>query len=103
MKILTLDRTGILLALVFGAIIYYFLDWKGVALMLVFLISSAYVTKIGYGIKSEKGIFDYTRGWRNVFSNGIIPGIFASMGNLSGFISSVASITAEKFGSELGV
>ncbi len=88
-----------------------------VLLMLYFLTLSAAVTWIGINKKKAMGLYQPTRGMYNVMANGAGPLIMAAaffvsgylgsapMTTLSavGFIASVAAITADKFGSELGV
>lgn len=120
MDFLTLDFKGVLLALLF--IVVFLLLGQGlwayfVLAMLLFLVLSALVTYIGYKYKTDSGLGQAPRGIKNVLANGIPPiimvalfYIFSKAGNVSwallsviGFLASVASITSDKFGSEIGV
>ena len=101
-----LDKGGILLAVVFGAVLLVFGGWAYLALMLVFLVLAVMVTQYEYGIKHELGLYEHERGWENVLSNGLLPAILAVLSPLAGpmpFIASVAAVTADKFASEIGV
>lgn len=101
-----LDKKGILLALAMGIIIFSFGGWDYLILMLIFFSFALLVTGYEHGIKREMGIYEHERGWENVLSNGLLPTILASLSPYVGpvpFIASVAAITADKFGSEIGV
>ena len=101
-----LDRAGITLALIFGAVVYLSGGFPYLLLMLVFLFISVVVTKYGYYEKKEMGIYEHDRSWENVLSNGLIPALAALATPVAGpmpYICSIAAITADKFGSELGV
>lgn len=100
-----LDKRGLILALFFGLLMSIFGGISYLALMLVFFFLAIIATHYEYEIKKELGIYEHERGWENVFANGILPTILAilpSVGVLP-FICSVAAITADKFGSEIGV
>ena len=52
------------------------------------------------------GLYEHERGWENVLSNGLLPSILAIGSPYLGpfpFIASIAAVTADKFGSEIGV
>lgn len=101
-----LDKKGLIIAFLMGATILILSNKEYLALILVFLIISVMATRYGAKEKKELGIYEYERSWENVLSNGIFPTIFAVMHPVLGplpFITSVAAITADKFGSELGV
>ena len=103
---LTLDNSGILLALVFGFLFYVFGGVKALAIMLGFLFLAVFATRFGYYEKKMLGVYEYQRGWKNVLSNGLFPLIFAyfiKQGNILGFLGSVAAITSDKLSSEIGV
>ncbi|MEM3859888.1 MAG: DUF92 domain-containing protein, partial [Candidatus Micrarchaeaceae archaeon] len=84
------------------------------ALLLYFLVLSAIVTAIGKSKKKQAKVFEESRGIKNVASNGgwalviaILFFIFGSSTNLIifnvWFAAAVASITSDKFSSEIGV
>jgi uncharacterized protein (TIGR00297 family) len=101
-----LDKGGALLALVFGAILFVFGGPEYLALMLFFFFLAIIVTRYEYEIKREAGLYEHERGWENVFSNGLLPSLLAIASPLIGpipFIASLAAVTADKFGSEVGV
>ncbi len=102
-----LDKKGLLLSSFFGILLYFFGGLNSLIIMFVFLFSSVWVTKFGYFEKKEMGVYEYRRGWKNVFSNGIVPIAFVIYyyytNNPLPFLASVASVTADKFSSELGI
>ncbi len=102
-----LNRGGLLFSSILGLIFYFFGGIQSLVVMFVFLISSVFVTRFGYYEKKEIGLYEYERGWRNVFSNGLMPTLFLIYyfysGNIMPFLGSVAAITADKFSSELGI
>ncbi|MBN2122304.1 DUF92 domain-containing protein [Candidatus Micrarchaeota archaeon] len=103
-----LDKPGVVLTLVFGAVIVLFGSFSQLLLMFVFLFLSVMVTKFGYQEKKEMGIYEHDRSWENVLSNGLIPTLsviasfFLGLGPLP-FICSVSAVASDKFASELGV
>ncbi len=117
MDFLTLDRKATLVALALGALLLLF--GKALALlffasMLYFLALSAIVTHIGIKAKKKAKIFESARGVKNVIANGAWPLVIAIayfiFGNPANsalfaivFMSAVASVTADKFSSEIGV
>lgn len=108
-----LDKLGLMIALVMGAIILVFGYPQGVQmlfLILLFLLISVIATKYGVRSKKRMKLFEEERGWKNVISNGLVPTSLAVAlfftGNgmfLLSYIASIASITADKFASELGI
>lgn len=101
-----LDKGGIVLALIFGAILFVYGGFAYLALMLVFFSLAVIVTKYEYEIKRDMGLYEHERGWENVLSNGLLPALLAILSSSLGpipFIASLAAITADKFGSEIGV
>ncbi|MCX8200226.1 MAG: DUF92 domain-containing protein [Candidatus Micrarchaeota archaeon] len=108
-----LDKPGFLLALTMGIIILVLGYPRGLQmllLMLVFLLVSVIVTKYGTRSKRRLNLFEGERGWKNVISNGLVPtamavALFFTGDNmfLLAYVASIASITADKFASELGV
>ena len=115
---LTLDKEGILSAIILGILLILFggnFWWFFLLLMLCFLVVSALVTAFKKKQKIAYGIYEGTRGWKNVAANVIIPLFLAGMYSIKGllglnstllifaFSASVAAITADKFSSELGV
>jgi uncharacterized protein (TIGR00297 family) len=118
-EFLSLDALGLAIALVFGLLIYLFGGVLGLfflVTLIYFLVLSYIVTRFGRERKRKLGVYEQSRGWRNVFANGIVP-LFAAVVygfNLSynivpadwlvvAYVASVAAITADKFASELGV
>lgn len=101
-----LDTKGVLLALFFGAVLLFFGGLNYLALMLVFFFLAIVVTKYEYEIKKDLGLYEHERGWENVLSNGLLPSALAILSPQIGaapFIASIASVMADKFGSEIGV
>jgi len=100
-----LDKGGIILAVVFGVVMLYG-GLPYLALMLAFFALAVLATRYEYEIKRDMGLYEHERGWENVLSNGFLPSILVLLSPLTGpmpFIASVAAITADKFGSEIGV
>jgi uncharacterized protein (TIGR00297 family) len=120
MEFLTLNLKGVVLAVVFGLAFLYF----GLGLgpffligMIVFLALSSAVTHVGITRKRGLGIEQDPRGVWNVLANGLPPLIMVvlfyfallwgseglALLSIIGFLSSLAAIMADKFGSEIGV
>lgn len=116
---LTLDVVGVIVALVFGALILYFGGGVGIYLLLVlvlFLIASALVTRFKKKRKVAMKTYERARGWKNVVANGIVPlcisfayylnlnrPVFPNIVLIVAYVASVAAITADKFSSEIGI
>ncbi|MFH1786011.1 MAG: DUF92 domain-containing protein [Candidatus Micrarchaeota archaeon] len=101
-----LDTKGILLALFFGFILFVFGGFSYLVLMLVFFFLAILVTRYDYELKRDLGLYEHERGWENVLSNGSLPALLALLSPITGpipFIASIAAVTADKFGSEVGV
>ncbi|MBD3210378.1 DUF92 domain-containing protein [Candidatus Micrarchaeota archaeon] len=101
-----LDAKGLSLALFFGAVLFFLGGPDFLILMLIFFFLAITVTKYEYGLKRDMGIYEHERGWENVLSNGLLPSVLAALSPLTGpvpFIASMAAVTADKFGSEIGV
>ncbi len=101
-----LDKKGVLLAVFFGAVLLFYGGWNYLVLMLVFFFLAIVATKYEYEIKREMGLYEHERGWENVLSNGLLPAILAAASPFIGpipFICAISSVTADKFGSEIGV
>ncbi len=119
MTFLTLDAKGVAAAVLLGLVLFVLNGFRFffVIFMLYFLILSAIVTVSGMKRKKQLGVYEASRSIANVLSNGCGPLIFAvvvffsmALGHpfwtcmaLVGFGSSVASITADKFSSEIGL
>jgi uncharacterized protein (TIGR00297 family) len=85
--------------------------------MLLFLVLAAVSTGYGKAQKIRLGVYESSRGVRNVVANGVGPLAFAIivmvlglfnlwllyLGAVVGFLACVAAITADKFSSEFGV
>lgn len=84
--------------------------------LVLFLVLSAAVTRIGKMRKQGIGLYEAGRGWKNVLANEAMPAIAAAaywLNSLHAFmpsgilvlayIASVCAITADKFASEIGV
>lgn len=117
---LTLDRYGVILALALGAAILILGGSYGLyflAVMLLFLGLSAIVTTIGGKKKRRLGVYEGSRGWKNVAANGAVPLLVIAVYRIAVFmgmqahpelfvlayVASVAAITSDKFASEIGV
>lgn len=101
-----LDKGGVLLTLVFAVILFVFGGLPYLSLMIVFFLMAIAVTRYEYEIKREAGLYEHERGWENVLSNGLLPSALAVLSPYIGplpFIASLAAVTADKFGSEVGV
>jgi len=101
-----LDKGGILLALFFGAVLYLAGGPAYLGLMLFFFLLAIGVTRYEHEIKRDLGLYEHERGWENVLSNGLLPSALAVLSPAIGpipFIASMAAVTADKFGSEVGV
>ena len=121
MNVLTLDWKGALLGLGMAVALiilgYGIFGWFFVLTLLYFLILSAIVTYVGREFKIGVHLYQKSRGVKNVLANGLPALAFAFLffvsmlhGNdllaklgVVGFVSSVAAVMADKFGSELGV
>ena len=114
--LLTLDEKGIISALIFAVLILFFGGSEGLfflSLLILFLVLSAIATNIGKKKKSEQGLYEKSRGWKNVVANGLVPLLVVVLfyfvhGSFEetlvfGYIASIAAITADKFASEIGV
>lgn len=117
--LLTLDGAGILSAVAIGALVFVFGGTYGLFFLLdliLFLAMAALVTNIGKRKKRGIGVYERSRGWRNVLSNGLVPLAIAVIYFTNGtygfvqpqyivlaYVASVAAISADKFGSEIGV
>lgn len=101
-----LDKGGVLLAFAMGTLITVYGGWEYLALILFFFAIAVIVTRYEHSAKKEMGIYEHERGWENVLSNGLVPTIAAVLSPYIGpipYIAAVASVTADTFGSELGV
>ncbi len=101
-----LDTKGVILALFFGAVLLAYGGIGYLALMLSFFILATFVTKYEHEIKREMGLYEHERGWENVLSNGLLPSALAVLSPSIGpvpFVACLAAVTADKFGSEIGV
>ncbi len=120
LKVLTLDKAGVALAILMGILILFFGRNYGLLFLIdiaVFLVLSAIVTMFGKSRKEGIGMYETARGWKNVLCNGLVPLLLAfsyflyssmsviPMGPLIAYlyIASVAAVTADKFSSEIGV
>lgn len=95
-----------MLALVFGAVLFFYGGPEYLFLMLTFFFLAVAITKYEYEIKRDMGLYEHERGWENVLSNGLLPSILAVLSPFTGpmpFIASIAAVMADKFGSEVGV
>jgi uncharacterized protein (TIGR00297 family) len=102
----------LLSALLLGIVVIFFSSefWlSNLILLFSFLILGVAVTKYRHEEKREKGLYEHERGWKNVISNGLIPGIcvilfyFFGKAYLFAYVCSIAAVTADKFASEIGV
>lgn len=101
-----LDARGVLLAVFFGMVLYVYGGAGYLGLMLAFFALAIVATKYEYELKKDMGLYEHERGWENVLSNGLLPSALAMLSPTLGplpFICAVAAVTADKFGSEIGV
>ncbi len=119
MNFLTLNLKATLVAMVMGVLLLYLGGALGpffLFTMLYFLVLSAVVTWFGHEYKRRAGLFERQRGVRNVIANGAWPLVMALLYYIlhvyspayqilavAGFVGAVAAVTADKFGSEIGV
>ena len=121
MEVLTLSGKGLAVALVMGLFFVLFgwhqVWWLFILGMVLFLLLSALVTRVGRDYKRKKGFGQDPRGVPNVVANGAVPLALAGLYRMAmvmgaekyaalclfGFVASVAAITADKFASEIGV
>ncbi len=105
MSLLTLDKKGVITALILGLLIYYVGGIIPILFMLFLLILSAHVTYLGYYEKKTMHVYEYERSWKNVISNGLIPliALLLPTYRVIGFLSALSAVLADKFSSEIGV
>lgn len=117
----TLDKWGLLAALVMGALILYFGSFGGYGMFFIlvliwFLALSALATSFKKEAKKRIGVYERARGWKNVVANGAVPFIVAMLFFLNmkydivtptvlvvSYVASVGAVAADKFSSEIGV
>ena len=108
-----LDTKGTLAAASLGGIIGCLTHWSWLVILLTFLISAHLATKWGWERKIKLGVNesnDGSRGWKNVISNGAIPGTVAIFAfiiqdwtiTLPLYISAVCVASADTWASEFG-
>lgn len=112
-KIFMLDSLGFALSILMGIVILFLGGVHGfnlLVLLVLFLVLSVFATKYGIYSKKNMNIYEGDRGWKNVLSNGLVPTatiilyfITSNPLYIYAYMGSVASITADKFASELGV
>ncbi|VVB77019.1 Uncharacterised protein [uncultured archaeon] len=118
-KFLTLNKKGILLALLTGALVFTLGDGHRLLFLsdlVLFLALSAVITSFGRIKKQGLGVYDRARGWQNVLANGAVPVMAAGLYWVSlgtaflppavlalAYIASVCAVMADKFASEIGV
>lgn len=115
---LTLDKKGVALAFLFGVMLLFFGGGYGPFFlfdMILFLVLSAIATWRGRLEKEGMGMYESSRGWKNVLANGLVPVmmsvlLFADHSSTIprlfvaiAYVASVAAIAADKFASEIGV
>ncbi|MDE1874120.1 MAG: DUF92 domain-containing protein [Candidatus Micrarchaeota archaeon] len=117
--VLTLDGKGAALAVAFGVAILFLGQNLGPFFlfeMLFFLVLAALATRAGISQKKHLGVYEATRGWKNVVANGLAPlavSFIYFLNYSAGFlpretiaivyVASVAAVTADKFASEIGI
>ncbi len=120
MQFMTLNRNAVIIAILMGIMMFIAGGYLGpffLLLMVYFVFVSGAVTYMKKSRKKRMGLYQEARGPKNVIANGLMPLVFALgvlvarlsgldslvLVMLVGFISSVASVTADKFSSEVGV
>jgi uncharacterized protein (TIGR00297 family) len=111
MKIL--DAGGSILAMVVGLLISLFTDLSWLMVLLLFLVTTFWVTRYNYQLKKGRGLAEGRtgeRGARNVLANGLVPTVIAVFASVFGmaiagllFITSLAVAASDSFASEIGV
>jgi uncharacterized protein (TIGR00297 family) len=101
-----LDKGGVILAVLMGIVIFFYGGLNYLLLMLIFFALALVVTGFENETKREMGLYEHERGWENVLSNGLLPTILVFFSGSIGpipYITCIAAVTADKFGSEVGV
>lgn len=111
----SIDVAGACSAVIIGATITATLGLPGLAVMVAFFVIGSAVTKLGYRIKSARGIAQEkggARGWRNAWANGGVGAFLALLAGLAapglrelltlGYAASVATAAADTCSSEVG-
>lgn len=121
-SVFTLNVSGILVALLFGVIVFFTglqMWWFFIAVLVYFLVLSAIATRAREEEKLKIKSYERVRGWKNVVANGSVPvaivvmyfAFYAYLGVslvhqqiiIYCFVAAVCAITADKFASEFGV
>ena len=108
-----LDLKGTLAATTLGSIIGFLGHWSWLLILLTFLVSAHLATKWGWERKHKLGVNESesgARGWKNVISNGGLPGAVAIFAFILGdwtltlplYISTVCVASADTWASEFG-
>lgn len=118
---LTLNLTGLLLAVLMGSLLIFFAGSRAQLFLgsaILFLVLSYIVTDIDKAKKESMKLYQEQRTWKNVVANGVVPVFVAFLYYMHtksshstvlvytitlAYMSSIAAITADKFASELGV
>jgi uncharacterized protein (TIGR00297 family) len=98
---------------ILGSVIFAFLGWRGLILLLTFLILGSLSTKLGYHSKNQLGISQRhhgARGAKEALANVALPALLAVLASvgptgalfLIGFVSALAAATSDTVSSELG-
>ena len=115
-----MDRAGAVSAVVIGVAITAGLGLPGLAVMVAFFVIGTAATKLGYRVKTARGIAQEkggARGWRNAWANGGVPAFLALLAGaaaarpgseaaalllVSAYAAAVATAAADTCSSEVG-
>jgi len=111
-KMNVVDFSGLLSGYIVGMGIIIFTDLKWFTLIFMFFFLSGAATKYKYDQKKKKGVAQGekgTRGYLNVFGNGLVAlsfavfeGVIGGEFLLAGYLAAVASATSDTAGGEIG-
>jgi uncharacterized protein (TIGR00297 family) len=111
LKFAGINKKGSLAAFFVGGAVYVSVGLPGFLLLLSLNIIGAFVTRLGYGKKLDRGIAQKKRSFENVIANGLIPALAALLSAVSNtyselfivaYISTIAAATADTASSEIG-
>jgi uncharacterized protein (TIGR00297 family) len=105
--------TGAAAGVAIGTLIFAFLGWKGLTILLTFLVAGSLSTKLGYAWKNRLGISESNRGARGAkeaLANGGLSALLSVLASVSpngnlflvGFTSALGAATSDTVSSEIG-
>lgn len=102
-----IDMSGVLSATLVGVLVIVFADITGFLVLLSFFAVGGIFTKYKYEFKSSLKIAQTTRGYKNVFGNGLCALVMAvgfkfNCVFMLGFLGAVAAATSDTLATEIG-